>query len=153
MLKPIRECLRGSMCCLVHLHIQTSRSRYATEPRVLRYLIRSVSTAKLTLFPHLITTLCHCLIDREIPQMWWAWHTMIKYKAKTNKRGSAHRVIYYQLSCKFAENYSSLLCHCVPPQRKRLSFNQQKDNNTWNRKDTTSCVYWGREKKKLAYKR
>ena len=24
----------------------------------------------------------------------------------------------------------SLLCHCVPPQRKRLSSNQQKDNNT-----------------------
>ena len=25
---------------------------------------------------------------------------------------------------------TSLVCHCVPPQRKRLSSNQQKDNNT-----------------------
>ena len=29
----------------------------------------------------------------------------------------------------FANSYS-LLCHCVPPQRKRLSSNQQKGNNT-----------------------
>ena len=28
------------------------------------------------------------------------------------------------------DNYISLLCHCVPPQRKRLSSNQQKGNNT-----------------------
>ena len=27
-------------------------------------------------------------------------------------------------------NIISLLCHCVPPQRKRLSSNQQKGNNT-----------------------
>ena len=48
---------------------------------------------------------------------------------------------------------ASLLCHCVLPQRKHLSSIQQKDNNTWDKKDTTSSVYWGREKKRLTYKR
>ena len=31
---------------------------------------------------------------------------------------------------RFALKSHSLLCHCVPPQRKRLSSNQQKGNNT-----------------------
>ena len=35
-------------------------------------------------------------------------------------------------NCRLAEvkNSFSLLCHCVPPQRKSLSSNQQKGNNT-----------------------
>ena len=42
---------------------------------------------------------------------------------------------------------TSLLCHCVPPQRKRLSSNQQKDN-THEIGRTRPVVFIGDEKRK-----
>ena len=49
------------------------------------------------------------------------WHLIWRYLSKPVLGGHPILSGHYSIS---------LLCHCVPPQRKRLSSNQQKGNNT-----------------------
>ena len=49
-------------------------------------------------------------------------------------------------------NYISLLCHCVPPQRKRLSSNKQKKTNSEIGKARPVVFIRDERKKRLTYK-